>query len=124
MGYQEALEGYIAATNTHDFDEVSKWVSADAVYWFTDTSCTTKEDIRSYFEQAWDMVKEEVYTAEDLSWIAVSETQAVCIYTYHWEGIYQGKPASGNGRATNVFATGPDGEWKLIHEHLSAGEKR
>ncbi|MGV2883784.1 YybH family protein [Paenibacillus taichungensis] len=122
MGYPHALEGYIAATNTHDFDEVSKWLSPDAVYWFTGTSCTTLNEIRAYFENAWETVKDEVYRAEDVTWITTGEEQAVCIYTYHWKGMYQGQPAAGKGRATNVFVACINGEWKLIHEHLSAGE--
>lgn len=44
MGYQHALQSYIAATNTHQFDEVSKWLSPQAVYWFTGTSCTTPNE--------------------------------------------------------------------------------
>ncbi|MNW67553.1 hypothetical protein D3C74_461540 [compost metagenome] len=62
-----------------------------------------------------------MYRAEDVKWITTSKEQAICIYTYHWKGIYQGELAYGKGRATNVFVATLDGEWKLIHEHLSLG---
>lgn len=40
------------------------------------------------------------------------------MYTYHYSGYVDGEFNSGSGRATNVFVL-LDGEWKLIHEHLS-----
>lgn len=122
MGYEEALRTYIEATNTHQFDEVSKLLAPNAIYWFTGTSCTTLDEIRTYFENAWDTVKEEVYRAENVHWIAIDERQAVCTYAYHWEGYVRGYFASGQGRATNVFVKDQEGAWKLIHEHLSLSE--
>ena len=121
VGYEQALSAYIEATNTHRFDEVSKMLAPNALYWFTGTSCTTLEEIQAYFEKAWETVKEEIYRAEDVFWIAVDEHQAVCTYTYHWEGYIQGKQASGQGRATYVFVKDTAGTWKLVHEHLSLG---
>ncbi|MDH6673934.1 ketosteroid isomerase-like protein [Paenibacillus sp. LBL] len=120
MSYQNALEAYIAATNTHDFDQVARLLDEEAVYWFSDRSCTTLDEIRLYFEQAWDAIREEVYRAEDVEWIASDVHSAVCIYTYHFEGYHQGTFMSGSGRATNVFIRDVEGSWKLKHEHLSS----
>lgn len=120
MGYQESLRQYIEATNTHDFSNVKRLLHQNAVYWFSKQTCTTMEEIQAYFEQAWDTIKNEVYSAADVQWIAVDNQCATCIYTYNWEGFYKGKFASGSGRATNVFVKSPDGAWKLIHEHLSS----
>ncbi|ANA79596.1 DUF4440 domain-containing protein [Paenibacillus glucanolyticus] len=120
MSYQNALEAYIAATNTHDFDQVARLLDEAAVYWFSDRSCTTLDEIRLYFEQAWDAIREEVYRAEDVEWIASDAHSAVCIYTYHFEGYHQGTFMSGSGRATNVFIRDVEGSWKLKHEHLSS----
>lgn len=119
MGYQQALEAYISATNTHDFDQVVKLLDENAVYWFSDRSCVTKDEIRAYFEHAWDVVRDEVYYAEDVQWIAENSGMAVCIYTYRYEGYAQGKFTTGKGRATNVFVRNGEGVWKLKHEHLS-----
>lgn len=117
--YKNALEHYIAATNSHDFSQVKEILHPDAVYWFTDKTCTTHEEIGNYFNNAWNMIKEEVYSAADVQWIAVDEKAATCIYTFHYEGYFDGKFVSGSGRATNVFKT-VNGQWKLIHEHLSS----
>ncbi|WP_413379884.1 YybH family protein [Alkalihalobacillus sp. 1P02AB] len=118
MDFKQVLEQYIAATNTHDFAEVEKLLHPEVIYWFSNKSCTTKEQIQSYFEHSWSVIKEEVYSANDVQWLATSDEVATCIYTYHYEGLLNGKFVSGQGRATNVFKK-EDGEWKLIHEHLS-----
>lgn len=119
MGYQQALEAYISATNTHDFDQVAKLLDEGAVYWFSDRSCVTLDEIRAYFEHAWEVISNEVYYAEDVQWIAEDSGTAVCIYTYRYEGYAQGKFTTGSGRATNVFVRNGEGVWKLKHEHLS-----
>ncbi|MCI3927635.1 nuclear transport factor 2 family protein [Paenibacillus sp. TRM 82003] len=121
MNHTEILELYINATNTHDFNNVKKILHPKAVYWFTGKTCTNLIDIQNYFENAWDLIKQEVYSATDINWIAVSESSSTCIYTYHYEGYLDGKFVSGSGRATNVFIKDEDGNWKLIHEHLSNG---
>jgi ketosteroid isomerase-like protein len=117
--YQKALQQYIEATNTHKFNNVEKMLHPDAVYWFSDQSCTAIEEIRAYFEHAWDLIKEEMYAARDIEWIAADSKTATCLYTYHYEGYLKGEFVSGSGRATNVFVKDENGEWKLKHEHLS-----
>ena len=118
MGYQMALRQYIEATNTHNFDNVEKLLHENVFYWFTNKSCTTLEEVRAFFENAWDTIKEEVYAAKDVQWISVDEHTATCLYTFHFEGYMNGEFVSGSGRATNVFVK-EEGKWKLIHEHLS-----
>ncbi len=118
MTYQSALTQYIEATNTHNFEKVEQLLHPNAVYWFTNKSCTTMEEIRAFFENAWDTIKEEVYSAKDVQWIAVDESSATCLYTFQYQGYMNGEFISGSGRATNVFVK-EEGKWKLIHEHLS-----
>ncbi|PIJ98569.1 YybH family protein [Lysinibacillus sphaericus] len=118
MTYEQALERYIQATNTHHFNKVKVILHPQAVYWFSDKTCTTTEEIGAYFNHAWNVIQEEVYSATDITWLTVDEKTATCIYTYHYEGYHNGKSVSGSGRATNIF-TWMNGEWKLIHEHLS-----
>jgi ketosteroid isomerase-like protein len=120
MDYKKALQQYIEATNTHDFNNVKKVLHENAIFWFTDQTCTTMQEIQNYFENAWDTIKEEVYTADNVHWLTVDENSAACTYTYHYEGYYNGEFVSGSGRATNVFIKNEKGEWKLIHEHLSS----
>ncbi|MFB7156489.1 YybH family protein [Lysinibacillus sp. NPDC056232] len=119
MPYQQALENYIAATNSHDFNNVKEILHPQAVYWFTDKTCTSLEEIGAYFYNAWNLIKKEVYSAIDVQWLTADEKSATCIYTYHYEGYHNGKFVSGSGRATNIF-TVLNNEWKLIHEHLSS----
>ncbi|MCM3620294.1 nuclear transport factor 2 family protein [Sutcliffiella horikoshii] len=118
MTYQSALTQYIEATYTHNFEKVEQLLHPNAVYWFTNKSCTTMEEIRAFFENAWDTIKEEVYSAKDVQWIAVDERSATCLYTFQYEGYMNGEFISGSGRATNIFVK-EEGKWKLIHEHLS-----
>ena len=120
MSHQEALQQYINATNTHDFSNVKDILHEEAVYWFTDKTCASIVDIQAYFEHAWDMIKEEVYTATNVQWISVDQQSATCIYNFMYEGYHQGKFMSGSGRATNVFKLNKNGQWKLVHEHLSS----
>ncbi|MCR8853779.1 YybH family protein [Lysinibacillus fusiformis] len=122
MTHEQALERYIQATNTHDFNEVKVILHPQAVYWFSDKTCTTTEEIGAYFNHAWNVIQEEVYSATDIIWLTVDEKTATCLYTYHYEGHHNGEFVSGSGRATNIF-TLMNGEWKLIHEHLSGNIK-
>lgn len=114
-----ALEAYLAATNTHDFDHVERVLAPDAVYFFGDANCIGVSEVRGYFERTWAMIPDETYWAEDIEWVALSEDTAVATYTYHWSGTINGQERSGSGRATNVFTRTPHG-WRLTHEHLSS----
>lgn len=115
----EALSAYLAATNTHDFDQVEKLLSSDAVYFFGDATCIGVTQVRDYFERTWAMIPDEHYWAEDIEWVADTEQAAVATYTYHWKGTIGGEMRSGAGRATNVFMRTEHG-WRLTHEHLSS----
>ncbi|MCA1295985.1 nuclear transport factor 2 family protein [Paenibacillus sp. alder61] len=119
MDYKEALKRYIEMTNTHHFDNVQPLLHPEAVYWFSDKTCRTMEEIRAYFENSWNLIKDEVYNASEIQWLAADEKVATCIYTYQYEGYYNGEYVKGSGRATNIFVKENDGDWRLIHEHLS-----
>jgi ketosteroid isomerase-like protein len=114
----KVLHNYIKATNTHNFEEVRKILHPNAFYFFSDRSCTTHEEIQTYFENAWSIVRDEKYQAKDVNWLYSGSDSATCIYTYFYEGYIDGKHVSGRGRATNIFVKESD-EWLLIHEHLS-----
>ncbi|WYP27793.1 nuclear transport factor 2 family protein [Alkalihalobacillus sp. FSL W8-0930] len=115
---ESALREYIRATNTHDFKEVAKCLHPSAMYWFSDETCTSLEDIKMYFERAWKAMPDEVYRANEIVWLSKDMKSASCTYSYHYEGHINGILTVGNGRATNVFIFVED-QWKLIHEHLS-----
>jgi len=41
----------------------------------------------------------------------------VCIYTFGWQGMINGKPVSGSGRGTTMIVK-ENGKWSLLTEHL------
>jgi len=117
---KDPLKQYIDATNTHNFDEVEKYVHKDAVYIFSGKVVSGIEDIRAYFEKTWSQIKDEKYWATDVSWIHEDENTMICLYQYNFNGYLDGKFIEGSGRATNIFTKcATTNEWKLIHEHLS-----
>jgi hypothetical protein len=115
---EEALDRYIKATNTHRFGEVEKCLHTNAVYYFSDRTCSSVEEIQTYFEHAWSVVKNEVYGANDVNWLQLGEQQALCVYRFTYEGYVDGEFVKGHGRTTNAFVK-EEGRWLLIHEHLS-----
>ncbi|MGX1265512.1 hypothetical protein RKD55_003316 [Rossellomorea marisflavi] len=119
---EEALDRYIKATNTHRFSEVENLLHPEAVYYFSDRTCSSIEEIQTYFEHAWSVVKDEVYRASDVNWLHLGEQQALCVYRFTYEGYVDGAFVTGHGRATNAFVK-EDGRWLLIHEHLSGVPK-
>lgn len=118
MEVQKVLESYIQATNTHNFEEVKKYLSSEAVFWFTNKEYKSLEQIEQYFLNSWELIKDEVYSVSSVKWIGIDHNLATCLYIYHWEGFHNGKKINGYGNATNVFKR-INNEWKLIHEHLS-----
>lgn len=119
LGYREMLAQYIDATNSHDFANVKTVLHQEAIYYFSDQTCRTHEAIKTYFEHAWNVIKDEVYEARDVEWLFESDTSATCVYTYYYQGYLNGEWTEGKGRATNLFVNTKTG-WKLSHEHLSA----
>jgi ketosteroid isomerase-like protein len=121
MNIEQVLEAYIDATNSHQFDQVEKLLTDDAVYWFTSKTCKGKAQIREYFENTWNLIHDEVYRIDQINWLAADEQAAACIYHYQWQGYINGVLRSGSGRGTNVFRK-ENGEWKIVHEHLSPSQ--
>ena len=113
----KALYQYIKATNSHNFQNVNEVISDNAIYYFSDKVCSENEEIKIYFESAWDLVKDETYSISKINWIHISEVSAVCVYYYNFTGFVDGKFVEGNGKATNVFEK-KGGKWYLLHEHL------
>lgn len=118
-GYEKALKDYIKATNSHDFNNVLKHLSTNAVYFFSDKKCFTIDDIRSYFENSWKIIVNEKYEAKNIQWLITEEKVTVCLYDYTYKGRMNDQDIEGGGKATNIF-TKEKNDWKLIYEHLSS----
>jgi ketosteroid isomerase-like protein len=115
---QEFMMEYQRRTNSHDPNQVAELVAADAIYWFNDGSFVGIKSIKEALRKTWETIQDETYSIDKPHWVAMSETLAACVYTYHWRGIIEGKPAKGTGRGTSVLRK-LDGQWKVVHEHLS-----
>jgi ketosteroid isomerase-like protein len=115
---ERTLADYVTATNTHDFDAVAPLLSPGCVYFFGNATCRGITEARSYFEDTWRQIAEEVYEVDDVTWVQSTPDAATAVFRYRWRGLWEGKAASGEGRGTNVFER-RDGRWLLVHEHLS-----
>lgn len=113
------LAEYIQRTNTHRFDEVAPLVHEDALFWFSSGSYRGLAEIRAAFEKTWAMIQNEVYAVDDVEWLAVDETSAVCVYTFRWRGNIDSIACEGSGRGTSVLRKAGH-QWRVVHEHLSA----
>ncbi|UOQ44944.1 nuclear transport factor 2 family protein [Halobacillus salinarum] len=118
MKVEHFFSEFEQAANTTDFSQVEPFIDEDAIYWFSDGSFIGKSEIRSAFEQTWQTIKNEIYQMKDIEWLGITEEIAVCVYHFHSNGEVDGHPFSAKGRGTNVFRQ-TNGEWKIIHEHLS-----
>jgi ketosteroid isomerase-like protein len=116
---QELLEKYKIEINSHDFDRVEPLISKDCTFWFSSGSFHGLDQTRNAFEKTWAMIQSEVYTVTDVEWLTSNSEAAACVYTYHWAGLIGGQHREGRGRGTSIFRV-ENGNWKIIHEHLSA----
>ena len=112
------IQEYERATNTHDFNQVRPLIKWDAVYFFSDGVFRGIDEIEAVFNRNWNTIQDETYRITDVEWLSYSDTMATCIYHYYWRGYYKGEEREGRGRGTNIMVK-EDGEWKMIHEHLS-----
>lgn len=115
---QRAFGVYLQAANSHDFDELRKVLSDQPIFYFSDATIDELDALRNYYARIWAAVPDEVYWAENVQWVALSDSAAVAAYTYHWKATFRGRPAFGKGRATTVFAATEHG-WVITHEHFS-----
>lgn len=115
---EKFMKEYETANNSHDFNEVLRFVKDDAVYFYSDGTYRGLKEVKSSFEVNWETITDEVYSIKNIEWITVTENTASCVYDFQWKGKYHGYSFDGSGRGTNVLVK-VDGEWKIIHEHLS-----
>ena len=118
----EFMLAYEQATISHDVDATLALVDERAVYLFSDESVHIgKRAVAKVLRRNFDLIRNERYSIDNLTWLAKTETVAACVYDYSWSGTINGEPASGSGRGTTVLQRSNDG-WKVVHEHLSRGK--
>jgi ketosteroid isomerase-like protein len=112
---------YERATNSHDVEATLSLVDEQAVYLFSDGSVHVgKRAIKKVVRRNFDLIKDESYSIDNLTWLVNSRDVAACVYDYSWSGMIKGEPASGSGRGTTILGRTEEG-WKVVHEHLSRG---
>ncbi|MHB8380628.1 MAG: YybH family protein [Acidimicrobiales bacterium] len=112
------MQRYEVATNSHDVSELRPFIATNATYWFTDGSFAGISDIEAAIIRTFQTIQGEVYTLQNVEWIATSTDFAVCKYDFEWNGIVFGKRREGSGRGTSVIVK-TDDQWQVLHEHLS-----
>jgi ketosteroid isomerase-like protein len=118
----EFMREYEIAANSHDLQATLSLVDEEAVYLFSDGSVHVgKGAIEQALRRNFDLIKDEEYAIDNLTWILNTTNAAACVYDYSWSGIVNGKPASGSGRGTNILVRSGD-NWLIVHEHLSRGK--
>ncbi len=114
----EFMKNYWEAASSNDFAHVSPFIDRDASFFFSEGPFIGLEQIRKAFEQTWATITAERYTTGKLRWIVSDENTAVCTYDFTSDGYIGGVHRIMRGLGTNVLEKA-NGNWKIIHEHLS-----
>jgi ketosteroid isomerase-like protein len=117
------MKNYEETVKEEKFDLMIPFIDKSAIFWFSDGSFIGINEIREAFEKTWSILKDEIYTISELTWLYQSELSAVCIYKFYSESsTLNGKRVTFKGRGTNVLEKKGE-KWKIIHEHLSLEPK-
>lgn len=123
MKPEEFIEKYAAALATQDWQYVSPFVHEDACVTFSDGNYFKgKAEVQQAYEKNFRLIQDEDYSIFDVHWVCKTEKYAVYIFGFHWQGLINGKMASGSGRGTSVIIC-EDKNWELLSEHLGPSPK-
>lgn len=111
------MHAYAQALAAQDWAKVEPLIHEEACVQFSEGTYVGKTSVKTAFERTFQLIKDEVYSISDVQWLERSDTLAVCIYTFSWSGIIDGKPERGSGRGTSVLKN-THGQWQLLVEHL------
>lgn len=117
MNPADALAAYVAALNTHAWEQIAPHVAPNAVFLFTEATFTGHAEARAAFAKTFALIQDEVFSLHDLVWTVVTEDVAACHYVFRWQGLIHNQPASGDGRGTSLLRKFDD-RWLIVHEHL------
>ncbi|MDZ7786190.1 MAG: SgcJ/EcaC family oxidoreductase [Candidatus Saccharibacteria bacterium] len=114
------LQAYEKAVNSRDFENVAPMIAKDAVFWFTNGTYHGIKSIRQAFESIYQNIQDGIYKINNIVWLARDYDTAACVYDFTLDGKVNNKQPVYTGRGTNVLQR-IDGNWQIIHEHLSSG---
>ena len=119
-GLTAFMTGYEQATNSHDIDRVAPMIAEDATYWFSDGSHRGLEEIKVAIERTFATIHDEVYEITDLAWRGAERGARSVPVPLLVDGRDRWPaPLRPRSRQPNVIVR-RDGEWRMLHEHLSS----
>lgn len=120
---EDFLKAYEIALATQKWQSVSPLIHERACVTFSNGSFYIgKAEVQRAFERNFALIQDEKYSISDIHWVSKTEDYAVCLYTFHWHGLINGKSANGSGRGTAVLVN-EKGKWLLLSEHLGPNAK-
>ncbi|TDO96976.1 nuclear transport factor 2 family protein [Marinomonas balearica] len=117
MSPQEIIKKYERALASQDWGSVEPLMHKDVCVTFSNGTFKGLLDVKAVFESNFASIKDEEYSISNLHWAHISETEAVCLYSFNWKGVIEGELCSGGGRGTSVLVF-EGGQWQIITEHL------
>lgn len=117
MTPQQTLKAYEAALSSQQWSAVKPLMHDDICVTFTNGTFKGIKEVQSIFERNFSLIKDEKYSISNIHWAVHSESHAVCLYEFNWEGIIDAQHCSGGGRGTSVLVF-TNQQWRIITEHL------
>lgn len=119
MSPDEFIKSYESALKSQEWENVAPLFTNQVSVTFSNgTVHRGKEEVRKAFQNNFQLIKNEDYRMDQISWLIKEKTHAVYLFEYHWSGLVNGKLISGNGIGTSVIINDGNG-WLLLTEHLS-----
>jgi ketosteroid isomerase-like protein len=115
------LHNFEALAEKEDFNLIRDKIHERAYFRFNDGDFRGREAIQAVFEKTWrgdPSVKKARFYLSDIVVLTIDQKTATATYTYNWEGSQGEKQFRIQGRGTRVL-TRENGQWQIIHEHLS-----
>ncbi|GJM41794.1 MAG: hypothetical protein DHS20C20_20760 [Ardenticatenaceae bacterium] len=118
MNPEAFIKRYEAALASQDWQQVDPLVHPEACVTFSSGAVHVgKTAVRQAFERNFSLIQDETYQVKNVHWVLRGADTAVYLYTFHWSGLINGKPASGAGTGSSVLKKVGE-EWQLLVEHL------
>jgi len=119
---QACTTDFTAALISRDMPKALSLLADDVIFFYSNGSAIVGKDAFSaLMTSSWSMMNDYTYSAADPVWVTQSDTAASVIYSFTWTGKVREQAVAGGGRATRVLENNGTG-WRIVHEHLSAGD--
>lgn len=117
MSPSDFIHDYLQATKTHQWSNILPLIHPNAAVTFsTGDVHEGLNAIKKAFERNFELIENEKYEMTNLRWLLQSDSTAVCLFNYAWNGRVHGQFAEGHGIGTMVIIKEND-IWQLLTEH-------